>query len=256
VSHSGSTAGYRAYLTRYPDQHISVAVLCNASNGTADRYAHAVADLYLGDAIKPRPGEVENPSRDGVPVTDAVKARAGMYRSTANGRVLTIVVDKTGLRLEGAAGPANALVPEAGSTFRSLAGDRTFRFDTGGGLSVTAQNGDVETYERVEPARPTPAQLEAYAGTYDSDEAEVTLQVAVENGALRVTRRPDTVLALRPLYEDGFTAPGLGVVRFRRDASRRVVALSVGLDRVWDLRFTRRPEAARDEVRVLLHGRN
>ena len=34
VSHSGSTAGYRAFLTRFPKQHVSVAVLCNA--GTAD----------------------------------------------------------------------------------------------------------------------------------------------------------------------------------------------------------------------------
>ena len=34
VSHSGSTAGYRAFLTRFPKQHVSVAVLCNA--GSAD----------------------------------------------------------------------------------------------------------------------------------------------------------------------------------------------------------------------------
>ena len=29
VSHSGATAGYRAFLTRYPDQGLTVAVLCN-----------------------------------------------------------------------------------------------------------------------------------------------------------------------------------------------------------------------------------
>jgi CubicO group peptidase (beta-lactamase class C family) len=37
VSHSGSTAGYRAFLTRFPKQQVSVAVLCNA--GTADATA-------------------------------------------------------------------------------------------------------------------------------------------------------------------------------------------------------------------------
>jgi CubicO group peptidase (beta-lactamase class C family) len=42
VNHSGSTAGYRAFLTRYPDQHVSVAVLCNAGNANATQYAHAV----------------------------------------------------------------------------------------------------------------------------------------------------------------------------------------------------------------------
>src|SRR5438445_3672439 len=52
VSHSGSTAGYRAFLTRYPDQKVSVAVLCNVSSGAATQYAHAVADLYLAGTLK------------------------------------------------------------------------------------------------------------------------------------------------------------------------------------------------------------
>src|SRR5262249_14333443 len=55
VGHSGSTAGYRAFLVRYPDQHVSVAVLCNAGNANATQYAHAVADAYLGDALAPAP---------------------------------------------------------------------------------------------------------------------------------------------------------------------------------------------------------
>jgi CubicO group peptidase (beta-lactamase class C family) len=52
VGHSGSTAGYTAYLTRFPQQHLSVAVLCNVSSGAATQYAYSVADMYLGDAIK------------------------------------------------------------------------------------------------------------------------------------------------------------------------------------------------------------
>ena len=52
MHHSGSTAGYRAFLTRYPDQRVSVAVLCNVAGAPATQYAHAVADLYLGDRVK------------------------------------------------------------------------------------------------------------------------------------------------------------------------------------------------------------
>jgi hypothetical protein len=61
VGHSGSTAGYRAFLTRFPDQHVSVAVLCNAGNANATQLAHAVSDLYLGDTVNadaPRPRAV------------------------------------------------------------------------------------------------------------------------------------------------------------------------------------------------------
>ena len=32
-----------------PNEHVSVAVLCNAGNANATQYAHAVADVYLGD---------------------------------------------------------------------------------------------------------------------------------------------------------------------------------------------------------------
>ena len=51
VSHSGSTAGYRAFLARYPDQRVSVAVLCNAADANPTQYARAVAEAYLAAAF-------------------------------------------------------------------------------------------------------------------------------------------------------------------------------------------------------------
>ncbi len=55
VYHSGSTAGYRAHLNRFPESHTSVAVLCNGSNGDATRSANRVSDVFLGDRLKPAP---------------------------------------------------------------------------------------------------------------------------------------------------------------------------------------------------------
>ena len=53
VYHSGSTAGYRAHLNRFPESRTSVAVLCNGSNGDATRSANHVSDVFLGDRLKP-----------------------------------------------------------------------------------------------------------------------------------------------------------------------------------------------------------
>src|SRR5438477_12495321 len=53
ISHSGSTAGYRAFLTRYPDPGLSVAVLCNAAESQPSTDARAVAAAFLGDALAP-----------------------------------------------------------------------------------------------------------------------------------------------------------------------------------------------------------
>jgi CubicO group peptidase (beta-lactamase class C family) len=93
VSHSGSTAGYRAFLTRFPDQHVSVAVLCNAGPANATTLARGVADLYLGDRVNPAakpspaPAETRGPltgiTRDDTfkPDAAALAAYAGTYYS-------------------------------------------------------------------------------------------------------------------------------------------------------------------------------
>ena len=69
VSHSGSTAGYRAHLMRYPDQHVSVAVLCNAGTANATQLARSVADLYLGDRLNPSAPPVPPPAETRGPLT-------------------------------------------------------------------------------------------------------------------------------------------------------------------------------------------
>ena len=47
ASHGGATAGYRTQLNLYPDQGVSVAVLCNAGNAMPAAYASVIAGLYL-----------------------------------------------------------------------------------------------------------------------------------------------------------------------------------------------------------------
>ncbi len=53
VAHSGSTAGYRAHLTRFPTERLSVAVLCNVSSGTATQYAMTISEMYLEGKLRP-----------------------------------------------------------------------------------------------------------------------------------------------------------------------------------------------------------
>ena len=113
------------------------------------------------------------------------------------------------------------------STFAVAGSGRRYEFGATGRLTVANPNGTSETYERVEPWKPTAAESKAFVGRYTSDEAETELKVVVSGPDLKMTRRPDTTLTLRPVYKDAFTAEGLGLVRFRRDQSGRVTGLSV-----------------------------
>jgi CubicO group peptidase (beta-lactamase class C family) len=47
LSHSGATAAYRAWLGRYPQMQLSIALLCNVADADTTALAHAVADLFL-----------------------------------------------------------------------------------------------------------------------------------------------------------------------------------------------------------------
>jgi CubicO group peptidase (beta-lactamase class C family) len=229
VSHSGSTAGYRAFLTRFPDQRLSVAVLCNASTGQAEQYTHAVADVYLRDRRRPSPASAPV----AIPASD-LDVRAGLWRSTVTGDVLAITRDGDGLRAD----EDTRLTALSRERF-SLGTSRTIAFE-GSLAHVTASNGIVTLYERVAEAHPAPADLLELAGEYVSDEAETSFRIVARNGVLELKRRPDTTIQLTPLYADAFDSE-IGLVRFHRDRAGQVETLGITSERVWDLRFARQP---------------
>ncbi|HEU4516328.1 MAG TPA: serine hydrolase [Steroidobacteraceae bacterium] len=240
VRHSGTTGSYRAYLARFPEQRVSVAVLCNAGNSMPGQALHAVADLYLANALEPDPP----PSPAKVPSSE-LDARTGLYREVERGVTARITREGDTLKVNG----DTTLVPQSAQRFTGNDGV-TVEFDDEGRAHVDVGDGWTETYEPVEPARPKPAELESLAGRYSSREAETTFIARVAEGRLELTQRPDTVYRLDPLYADAFESE-IGTIIFRRDAANRAVALSVVQDRVWDLRF--RNEAA-PKKRVLAYG--
>jgi CubicO group peptidase (beta-lactamase class C family) len=224
VAHSGSTAGYTAHLTRFPDQRLSVAVLCNSSSGGATRAAEQVAALYLGDRARRPLTTAKHVLTD-----DEAAKLTGVYR-TEVGEAATITRTANGIAVEGeppfVALSATSFVADTGMRleFEGMAARLIDRYDT------------VTRLERTTVAAPAADELAQLAGTYVSDEAELELTVAVENGGLTLKRRPDTTIRLNPLYKDAFRA-SIGTIIFHRAPS---VQLSIVQDRVWDLRFTRR----------------
>jgi len=238
VSHSGSTAGYRAFLARYPDQAVSVAVLCNAAEADTTALTHAVAELYLGGAL------AAPAAASPAPVDATSLARwAGLYRSVRTGEPLRIIVEDGRLRAE----PRGALVPVSESEFTMAAGQSRLQFrgeGAGRSFDLVGPDGQLVHYAIAPEFKPTAAELAAYEGTYVSDEAEATYTIRVRDGVLFAMQRPDRRLALTPAYKDAFTGSPIPLFLFRRDVRGQVEALSLGLGNVRDLRFRRQPPEA------------
>src|SRR5262245_27642833 len=228
IYHSGTTAGYNAFLSRYPDQHVSVAVLCNATTATATQYAHAVADIYLANHIRTE----QRPTAKYTLTETETNLVTGLYRNTETGTPLAISTSSGTLRSGNV-----PLIAMSASRFVT-AGGSTYEID-GKGARITDALGTVVRYERVEPVKPTSEQLKEYSGNYVSDEADASVSVAVEKDSLVLKLRPDTSMVLTPVYADAFSRQGT-IVIFRRDRTGSVTQCSVSQDRVWDLRFQKK----------------
>ena len=89
VSHSGGDAGYAAHLLRFPDQRLSVAVLCNSSDAGPVELAEKVAEVYLESRMKPvaaapddsRPGPSHEEAADFTVKPELLPAYSGEYQS-------------------------------------------------------------------------------------------------------------------------------------------------------------------------------
>ena len=228
--HSGTTASYRAFLARFPEPHLSIAVLCNAGDSTPRETLHAVADLFLAGALRP------DPAIKAVSLSAAeLDALAGLYRNIDRGDVIRIEREGSSLRL-GDGTPLVALSP-----LRLTDGEGTaLEFDGAGRGLMDEGNGAPVVLERVPVATPTATELETLAGSYASDEAETVFVVRVRDGMLELSQRPATVYRLIPLYADAFESD-LGTIIFRRSSAGEVIEFSVVQDRVWDIRFRRQP---------------
>jgi CubicO group peptidase (beta-lactamase class C family) len=137
VSHSGSTAGYRAFLTRFPKQHVSVAVLCNAGSADATAAAHTVSDLYLEGSVNAAAPRPQAPEENRGPLAaiarDAAYQPAAADLKTFTGTYVSDEIETT-LAVELRNGELVVLRrPDSVIPLRPHSRDR---FDAGGGIGL------------------------------------------------------------------------------------------------------------------------
>jgi CubicO group peptidase (beta-lactamase class C family) len=130
VEHGGSLGGYRAHLVRFPEQHVSVASLCNLASITPGPLTRQVAAIVIGERFtqpsttgQPRPGpgggQTAATSAGAVPAPADLAAYAGVYVSDEIDAKFTIAIEDGKLTLrrdEDQSGAA--LLPVAADQFR------------------------------------------------------------------------------------------------------------------------------------------
>jgi hypothetical protein len=159
-----------------------------------------------------------------------------LYRHWRSNNVLAVTSSDGKLRVA-----ETELVPLSATLFQMGNRQAFFEPAPNGGrprVRVTTAEGDTTFYEPTGAFTPTAAQLAEFAGEYYSPDAEVTFSAVIDNGALVLLRKPNTRIALTPLYTDAFQSQ-LGVIRFHRGANGQITELGISQARVYDLRATR-----------------
>ncbi|HEX5720698.1 MAG TPA: serine hydrolase domain-containing protein [Thermoanaerobaculia bacterium] len=240
VQHGGGWAGYRAEMIRFPDERLSVITLCNRGDANPTAMAMQVAELYLADRMKPAEPEPTAAAATAAPSVTVDAARyAGLFWNPATGMVRRIVPRDGKLFYERGPGNETELAPLGENRF-SLTGGPAEVLLPPGEMHVLIPGEKPAVFQKVEPFAPAPAELAAYAGTFYSDELDMTFKLSVEDGRLVLrTRRQHEPVPLDPIFADAFRFPGGGpLLRFTR-TGKDVNGFSMGNARARNIDFTR-----------------
>jgi hypothetical protein len=137
VSHTGATAGYRAYLGRVPDQKIGVALLCNIGAVNPGSLGHDVAALFLpAPPARAAPRPAQNQERSSAPLPSLTPAQmqqyVGEYYSADAEVTFNVVLENNTLRLRRRPNARMALQATAEDAFASPLGPIRFLRDASG----------------------------------------------------------------------------------------------------------------------------
>ena len=233
ISHAGSDPGSKAEFIRFPDDRLSVAVLCNAWDIAPTPLALQVADLYLQERTAPVQDAVAEGGAPEIPT----ESMAGLYWHAATGGLTRLLVADGQLKLDGGGEGIFPLKSLGHGAYRLTAAPRKYVLTfVKNALEVNVEGSPVRTYEKV-PETKQVGPLSELAGTYRSEELDVEWTIALRSGQLILERRRIGTDPLKRLFGDVFQSEGGYVIEFKR----KPAALEVITERVRRLRFTRMP---------------
>jgi CubicO group peptidase (beta-lactamase class C family) len=242
VDHSGSDAGYRSDLLRFPQQHFSVAALCNAGDSGPSTLTQKVADVLLAGELKDSEGAGGKAKPAFITLLPAqLNPKVGYYFETKSRMFRKLVVKDGGLGWD----VGDEVIPlHAVTNDRFLIGEypAEMQFSPGKNGLLSMKMGTpgekMREFEQLAPYTLSDKQRAEYVGNYRSMELDPLYRIVDENGKLilkRLKHDPQTLTAVAP---DLFQAE-IGAIQFQRDAKKNVVEMKVSTGRIRDLEFAK-----------------
>lgn len=245
ISHGGGDAGYRTFLTRFPDQDFSVVVFGNSGDFNSGRMAHKVVDIYLKNQFKEAPVK-ENPAKE---INQSVTLNAELIKSYIGdfelepGFVISILEESGELFAKATRQSIVSLQPVSETEFKVEGVEATIHFVPNGGSNVELiklhQGGQIMDAPRLEPFDKDKVDMDFYTGDFYSDELSTTYYFRVKDGKLIAEHSRHSDIELTPSKKDVFSGNQwfFGQIQFIRNQDNEIEGCKVSSGRVRNLKF-------------------
>jgi CubicO group peptidase (beta-lactamase class C family) len=244
LGHTGSADGYKSYLGRFPEQGLSIAIMCNSGDGTDRReFAYRIFDLFVPDDGKVH-AEDGPPPAVAADIAADVEKKTGLFLDEKSGDFMRLAMDRGRFRIAGGPG----LEPLSKDRFRRWGAFVMFMSQDAFELSfaspdqfeLKSMEGKKTVYRRVTPWVPAAGDLKAFAGRYESNELGTVFGVEPKGDglAVRLEHAPGQLLEFKPVTTDTFQFSRM-TVRFVRDKGGNVVGLDYTNPLLRGVKFTR-----------------
>lgn len=246
ISHGGADAGYRTFLTRFPDEDVSVIVFSNDGAFNSGGIAHKVADIFLKDKIKEEPKK-EEPKSDLKPediILDqkTLDSYLGDFELVP-GFVINILSENGKLFGQATGQPRFTLLPAAVHEFtiKEVSAKVVFVPSEDGKVNLLKlhQGGNIMDAKRMQAFDKTKVNLSVFEGHFYSDELATGYHFKINGDKLTATHSRLSDFELSPVKKDYFNGAAwfFGQVEFVRDAEGKINGCKVTNGRVRNLYF-------------------
>ena len=234
IHHGGNMTGYRAYMSRFPEQKFTAIALCNNMAIFPSVIVNKLADIYLEGQLKPDAPSQKTvaetlPPAIALPEKEAQR-HAGIYANLETGKVFKLSLKDGKLINSGLLQYEIPVMPISENRLLIVAGTDVTElnpvFNKSGTISeikILTKSGKPDIFVPVKPPLDSPQQLSEYAGTYYSDEFNADYKISLKGNNLSLQIGENLEPQLTAAYADVFTTGGGQInLSFTRDDKGKI----------------------------------
>jgi len=245
IQHGGADAGYRSYLTRFPNENFAVVVFSNSAEFNSGRIAHKVVDIYLKDKIKTNGAEEvkEESTSEVITVDENILTTYVGDFELRPGFIIKISLNEGLLSGQATGQSVVSLTPISTTEFNVGGVEAKIEFISNEGKNIKLlklhQGGQIMEGPRVKEFDKTSVNLSNFSGEFYSQELSTTYNFTVVDDSLVAKHSRLSDFNLNPIKKDMFNGEAwfFGQVEFIRNADDVITGCKVSNGRVRNLYF-------------------